>query len=390
MTPVDPRPTIAFLAPSLEVGGAERQLLALAAGLDPQRWNVRVIAGAGTTGQPEWTVPDGMELPVIDTGRLGFRRALRQSLERHGVDVLHAYLLSAQAKAWVVRATGWRGRLIVGVRDSIPVWDTSSAFSIVANWAVFGGSWFVDQYVFNSHSGARAKAPLVPAAKQTVIPNGIDIVRFRPDSDAGARLRQLADIPARSPVIGTVANVARYKDYPTLIEAVRLVLEQRPDVYVVAIGDHQTPLFDEVREQVSRAGVADRMRFLGARVDVEQLVPGFDVACSSSQAHEGFSNAVAEAMACGVVPIVTDVGDAARIVADAGLSVPPRDPVRLAQALLRALAWTTEERRARGADARRRIVDSFSIERMVAAHEALYARILPLPRPQPHTAALAR
>src|SRR5207244_9405402 len=119
----------------------------------------------------------------------------------------------------------------------------------------------------------------------------------------------------------------------------------------------------------------NRFHFLGARDDVERIVPGFDLYCSSS-ATEGFPNAVAEAMACGVPCVVTDVGDAAYLIGATGIAVPPRDAEALGDAIICGMAWSETERRRRGAAARARIGDHFSIDRMVAAHETLYRALL--------------
>jgi glycosyltransferase involved in cell wall biosynthesis len=93
-----------------------------------------------------------------------------------------------------------------------------------------------------------------------------------------------------------------------------------------------------------------------------------DIACSSSAFGEGFSNAVGEAMACGIPCVVTDVGDSARIVGAGGEVAPPRNADAFAGALDRMLA-RLEEDAAIGCKARARIVDEFSVERMVLRTE---------------------
>jgi len=97
-----------------------------------------------------------------------------------------------------------------------------------------------------------------------------------------------------------------------------------------------------------------------------------DIACSSSAWGEGFSNAIGEAMACGVPCVVTDVGDSAAIVAQTGTVVAPRDATGLAAAIGELIAASPESRHARGAAARQRIVEHYALPAIVAQYESLY------------------
>jgi glycosyltransferase involved in cell wall biosynthesis len=90
---------------------------------------------------------------------------------------------------------------------------------------------------------------------------------------------------------------------------------------------------------------------------------------SSSAFGEGFSNTIAEGMACGLPAVATEVGDAARIVGDCGHLVPPRDPSALAAAV-RALL--DDDAAALGVRARARIEQEFSVPRMVASFNTLH------------------
>ena len=197
-----------------------------------------------------------------------------------------------------------------------------------------------------------------------IIPNGIDTRRFRPDPDLRAAVRRELGIPAEAIVLAHVARVNPMKDHQVFLAA----MAELPDLQALLIGadtEHLPPQPNTLR--------------LGRRDDVERLLPAADFVVSSSAFGEGFSNALAEGMACGLPAISTDVGDAAIIVGDTGAIVPPRDPQALASAI-RELA--SEERNTYGDRSRRaraRIVEQFSLERSVSRWSESYAALLALP-----------
>jgi len=101
-----------------------------------------------------------------------------------------------------------------------------------------------------------------------------------------------------------------------------------------------------------------------------------DIVCSSSAFGEGFPNVVGEAMACGVLCVVTDVGDSAMLVGDETFVVPPRDPVRLASRIDHLLSVSTTERNDIRARLRRRVVEQFSVARLTIATETALLGLL--------------
>ena len=105
-----------------------------------------------------------------------------------------------------------------------------------------------------------------------------------------------------------------------------------------------------------------------------------DAVVSSSAFGEGFSNALAEGMACALPPIATQVGDAATIVGDTGFLVPPENPDALANAILALSQEPPERRTQRGAQARTRIVENYSLAQAQQRFADLYATLLEEPR----------
>jgi glycosyltransferase involved in cell wall biosynthesis len=225
---------------------------------------------------------------------------------------------------------------------------------------------FPDAVTVNSEAGRAWHARLGYRPRRfVVVDNGIDVVRFAPDAAARAALRGELGIAPDRVAVGAVARVDPMKDYPTLLAA----LGQLDGVVGVAVGGGTEHL------PASPSLIA-----LGERGDVPRLLNAFDIFVSASAFGEGFSNVIAEAMATGLPVVATDVGDARRIVGDAGIIVPPGDAAALAQAI-KALAADPDRRRALGRRARARVETEFALARATAAFDALYRPSAARPQP---------
>lgn len=370
-------PTIALFIPSIETGGAERQFLELVKGIDKTKWRILILTMYNEKGLLEFT--DHIEgiVPICLKKRnpITFLYNLSKILRKERVKILHAYLLTAQAYAILAKLLLWRGKLVFGVRDSLKLFQIKTIKDMVSNLLVFGCSFFVDQYIFNSYVGMRAKKGYISANKIRILFNGIDTEKFKPDVDSYILLRQYLNIPANAHIVGIVANVSCYKDYPTFIKAAKIVADQIDSVHFVAIGDNSSAIGNVAKNMVTELSIGDRFHFLGLRMDVEKLMPGMDVICSSSVT-EGFSNSICEAMACGVPCVVTDVGDSSFIVGDTGIVVPPAEPEKLANGILQILSLSDEKRSEIRHETRQKIVNDFAIRKMVDEHDAIYESLL--------------
>lgn len=223
-------------------------------------------------------------------------------------------------------------------------------------------------------------------ARSVLVPNGFDCEALHPRPDAGAKLRRELGVPPATTLIGNVARYHPMKDHANLIRAfARLgaapgaggdVAAPRPatPVHLVLIGRGLDPGNAELGERLRAAGVAHRVSLLGERPDVPEVIAGFDVVALSS-AVEAFPLVLGEAMASGVPCVTTDVGDAAWIVGDTGIVVPPRDDTALADGLRRMVEYAPEERHRLGAAARQRILGNFALPDVVARYVELFHEI---------------
>ena len=187
------------------------------------------------------------------------------------------------------------------------------------------------------------------------------------------RVRRELGIPEDAIVAITVDNLRREKDYPNLLHAAQLALREEPSLIVLAVG--QGPLAGEVRELHESLGLGDRVRLLGYRTDVSDLLAGSDLFVLAS-AHEGLPVSIMEAMTAGLPVVATAVGGVpeAVVTGKTGILLPPHDPEAPARALV-ALA-RDEPLRDEMAKAARERGAAFDIRSAVEVQQRAYAELV--------------
>jgi glycosyltransferase involved in cell wall biosynthesis len=206
--------------------------------------------------------------------------------------------------------------------------------------------------------------------KYRVIPSGIDIGRFEGKDGSGVR----AEIGCGTgPVVGWAGRLVTVKDCGTFLRAMALVLAKRPDAYVVIAGDGEE--HDALVLLAEELGISARVRFLGDRRDMPHVLASFDVFVLSS-VNEGFGRVIIEAMAAGAPVVSTAVGGTPEVIDDGvtGLLVPPGDPGKMAEAVLRVLGEPGLAERLR--DRARLGMVRFTTRFMVDAYEEIYRDLL--------------
>lgn len=372
-----PRMRITFLVRSLDYGGAERQLCALARGLHARGHRIVVAVFYGN-GPLERELRDaGVPVHVLDkAGRWDLSRfmaRLIRFLRQERPDILHGYLDTPNLIGIGVRLIV-PTKVVAGIRSSDPHVRKRDWLANLHYHAEQRLIRHADLVVVNSRAGVRTfGANRLCDNRTVVIPNGIDSDRFRPDPAARGQVRHELGIDDREKLIGLVARLDPIKDHETFLRSAALLL-QRDDVRFICIGSGQERYERELRKLGSTLGLDNRLIWSGARDDMPALYNALDVAVLSSLA-EGFPNVLGEAMACGVPCVATDVGDAAWIVGDTGRIVPPRDPQALRSAIIDVLDGI-DRGGSRGPSPRERIVANFSLVALVDSTEAVLRRLL--------------
>lgn len=372
---MSPTPRLVILARKLTSGGAQRQLVALAKGLRARGWDLHVVLFYGGGIYDADLADAGVPVHCVEKrGRwdlAGFLWRLFRALHTLRPDVVYSFLDVPNILAAAFAPVVGRPRVVWSVRAAGMEMARYDRLSRLAAWSEARFSRFSRIIVANSHAGADwAASRGFPVQRLCVVENGIDTGHFRPDASKRSALRASLGIAASEKLVGLVGRLDVMKDHHGFLRAAALVCAQRSDIRFTCVGDGPADYLDELKAFAAKQGIADRVHWLGVRLDMSTVYNALDVLCSSSAFGEGFSNVIGEAMACGVPCVVTDVGDSARIVTSLGETVSPRDADALAQALLRMLERCALEHDL-AARVRQRIESEYSLQRMVLRSESI-------------------
>jgi glycosyltransferase involved in cell wall biosynthesis len=381
----------------LAVGGAEMMLFKLASHTQGKRLSHAVVS----LDRDGALVPRFREagIDVVSLGlsmspaSLAAFTALRSRVREFDPAVIQGWMyhgnLASLAGRWLSRS---RAALAWNIRQTL--YDLGHekrmTAAVIRSGALLSSR--PDAIIYNSVTSARQHEQLgYESSRRQLIPNGFDCEAFAPHAEARARTRSALGLRERDVVVGLVARFHPMKDHRTFIGAAAQVAAAHPEARFLIVGRGVSSHDAGVVAAIEQNGLRDRSIVLEERHDVADIFNAADIACSSSAWGEGFSNAIGEAMACGVPCVVTDIGDSAAIVAESGIVVAPRNPGALASAIGELVAGGRERRHALGELARRRVVERFSLPTVVAQYESLYETLAqrgPLARRAPAQAPL--
>ncbi|GAA5786401.1 hypothetical protein YWS52_27240 [Chitiniphilus shinanonensis] len=212
-------------------------------------------------------------------------------------------------------------------------------------------------------------------SKFRLIPNGFDTLKFSPNNLQYQGLRESLGLPKQAMVVGMLARFDPIKNHQGFIQAAACLHATKPGVHYVMVGKDVSPENVELQELVRQAGLTNHVHLLGLRVDIPEILAGFDVLALTSWS-EGFPTVIGEAMASGVPCVATDVGDARYIIADTGSVVNPGDMRGIAESIAKLLDLPQSEREEMGRKARQRVVDNFALTDVVHKYNSLFDEAL--------------
>lgn len=371
---------VLFVIRSLHVGGAERQLLALARGLAKRGHEVR-IAAMYSDGAMRQELAEDDRVALIQLGKSGrfdvlgfFSRAIRAT-RAFAPDVVHGYMSGANEVASVL-ASASGAKSVWGVRVS----DQSFADYSLFRRAVFSlgnrAARFADLVIANSGAGKRTHVAYgYPEARTIVIPNGIDSKKFEPSPAAAAAWRlELGYV--NNPLIVLPARLDPMKDHETFVRAAAILVKSHPEAKFVMVGPADAGVRERIVRQIDVADLSASVLIRNSEADMNKVYSAADIVTLTSKFGEGFPNVLGEAMACARPCVSTDVGDAAEVIGDRSYICEIGDSSSLAEHWRQILSLDSNARRAIGERNRARIVAEFSVDRLVDRSEAALQQLV--------------
>jgi glycosyltransferase involved in cell wall biosynthesis/ribosomal protein S18 acetylase RimI-like enzyme len=239
---------------------------------------------------------------------------------------------------------------------------------------------FSDRELYQSEEDLRwaRRIGLVSPGRSVFLGNGTDVTTFDPDAvpvERMSAIRTELGIPDGAVVVGTVGRLVAEKGYRELFAAARRVRDEQAEVVFLVVGDHDTAKSDSIPAPEIERARAD-VAFAGWREDVRELLAIMDVFVLPSW-REGVPRSAIEAAAMGRPMVVTDIRGCREVVRDGieGILVAPRDPQRLAEAILE-LVRDPALRERMGKAARSRAEDRFDERRVLETVVRTYRELL--------------
>ena len=368
--------SIAFVITNLDCGGAEVMLFRLLSRLDRSRFTPQVISliDIGQIGKQIQALGIPVRTLGMQRGRPSLKALIQlvQWLRQDRPHVVQTWMYHADLMGGFAARLAGGIPTIWGVHQSDLSWAGNRILTLLTvKSCAYLSRWLPKQIICCSEASRRTHGAVGYAIDKLItIPNGYDVDTFKPDLLTSTMVRQELDIPEDVTIIGMVARFHPQKDHINFLKAARILLGKRRDICFLLCGQNIT--WDNKRLTVWIApNEYSHFRLIGQRDDIHRVTASFDIATLSSFG-EAFPNVISEAMSCAVPCVVTDVGDAALIVGQTGVAVPPRDPKALEEGWQRILGLNLENRMRLGLEARQRIKEQFDISKIVTRYERVF------------------
>lgn len=357
---------ILYVITGLAQGGAERVVCDLADKMYEKGHQVKIIYLVGDVQ----TYPVNKEIEVVKANLSNILSLpkvylfISRIIKDYRPDVVHSHMVHANILTRLIRVLVPMNKLIStahsdnegGVIRMIFYRMTHNLSDLTTNVSKNATISFERRYA-------------VPINGMKTIYNGIDLVKFTPNSLARAKLASELGVNNNEKVILTVGRFSKAKNYPNLLRAIK-ILKVNLDITfkLVIVGEGE--LKDSIKEMIQKMDLEENIVLLGIRSDISDLMSAADVFVLASE-YEGFGLVLAEAMACECPVVATNVGGIKEVVSNYGAIVKSNDHKALANAITRIIL-NEEEYKSQAKLARSYVLNNFDLNNITTQWELEY------------------
>lgn len=359
---------------TLTVGGAETALYRLVTSSCGGKYQHVVVALGGNGAMGDRLREAGVELTVFNFRQAPVKHflALLTLIRRMRPDIVQTWMYHADMFGGLAARLSGNQNVIWGIRASELTDGDARATVAVRKICAWLSHWVPHTIVCVAERARHVHARVgYDPSRMVVVPNGFDFRLMATGADQRRAMRAECGFLADDVVIGNLGRFNSAKDQRNFVQAAGRLAQRRAAVRFLMIGRDVHAANKVLAGWIAQTGYPDRFVLLGERSDVPACLAAMDVFCLSSRS-EGFPNAVGEAMTMGLPCVVTDVGDAAMLVGDAGVVVPKENPNALADGLDSLVSMAPEVRAELGRKASARIRTEFTMDLIRERYESIY------------------
>lgn len=354
----------------LPIGGIERRLVAILPRLNDDEFEVSICCLKERGELADELEKSGVKVILIPSkSRLHPRSifALADFMKREEIDIVHSHMYRSNVPATIAASLAGV-RVNIAQIHNVDTWETQRQRlmdSFLCRWRdlIIAVSQNVRHDILKNLS--------IPPEKCEVLYNGVEAKNFNKHFDK-IEIKKSLGIAQDKIVISIVARLVDQKNHKGFLETAQLLSEEYDNLIFLIVGDGK--LKDGLVKQTEDLGISDKVKFLGNRDDIAEILSITDISVLTSF-KEGFSNTIVESLASGVPVVASDVGGNAEAVEDGknGFIIEPNTPELTAE----KLSYLIEDKKLRNAMSEAALISSkeFSIDLMIEKTKEIYRRL---------------
>ena len=368
---------IAFVLRSLETGGAERQVIELASGLNKKNFESVIICFYNRGNLRKVAIEKKINIIFLEKNSrydlYPFLKKFHKTIKEIKPDIVHSFLDSPNIITSLYKYFFPKYILLWGIRSSnmdLRYYPLNRRLSVYLEKFLHR---IPEEIVFNSFLGMSVNTgKRFKKNKYSVIHNGIDTEYFRKSLFFRNETRKIWGLKNSDFVIGIVARDDPKKDFNTFIEAAKIAHKTNKQIYFAIITNRKETIPSLIKDYNLNKSFIIKTK----QIETNKIYPAFDINTLTSSFGEGFPNVVAEGMSCGIPTVASNCGDSSLILGDNNYIFSPKNSDQLAKKWLRIVNLNAEKRIEIGEIHRKRIIDNFSKQIMIDNSENLYKKHL--------------